>query len=111
MTSSPVAQVQLNENVLVVSGTVDAQTVAALRAQGEKLISTADKALVVDLENLKTAHSVVLSMLLCWQRLAFQRKISLSYRAVSDRLASLAALSNLGDQLSGFNPDSCPASH
>jgi|SRR5690554_5336675 len=101
MTST--VQVQLNNNVLSVSGAVNAQTVVALRAQGEKLISAAGKELIVDLKDLDTAHSVVLSMLLCWQRLARQRGISLSYRAVGGRLASLAALSNVGDQLPGFD--------
>lgn len=100
----PAAQVQLSDNVLVVSGEVSAHTVAALRVQGEELIgSAAGKDLVVDLERLKTAHSVVLSMLLCWQRLAHKRGVALSYRDVSDRLASLAAMSSLGDQLPGFN--------
>lgn len=103
MTSS--AQVQLSDSVLSVSGTVNTQTVVALRAQGEKLIDDAGKELTVDLERLETAHSVVLSMLLCWQRLACRRGVSLSYCAVSDRLVSLAALSNLGDQLPGFDSD------
>ncbi len=103
---TPTVQVQLNNNVLSVSGAVNAQTVVTLREQGEELISTAGKELIVDLKNLDTAHSVVLSMLLCWQRLARKRGISLSYRAVGSRLASLAALSNIGDQLPGF--DSAP---
>jgi phospholipid transport system transporter-binding protein len=105
------AQAQLTDNVLAVSGAVTAQTVGALRARGEKLISTAGKELVVDLERLETAHSVVLSMLLCWQRLARQRGVSLSYRAVSERLTSLAALSNLGSQLPGFDSGPVSAHH
>lgn len=103
------AQAQLADNVLTISGAVNADTVGALRTKGEELISTAGKELVVDLERLETAHSVVLSMLLCWQRLARQRRVSLSYRAASERLASLAALSNLGSQLPGFDAGSLSA--
>jgi phospholipid transport system transporter-binding protein len=105
------AQAQLTDNVLAVSGAVDARTVGALRARGEELIGTAGGELVVDLEHLDTAHSVVLSMLLCWQRLAHRRGITLSYRAASDRLISLAALSNLGDQLPGFVSGPLSAHH
>jgi len=53
----------------------------------------------------------VLSMLLCWQRLAHQTGITLSFRGVSSRLASLAALSNLDDQLTGFRPETSQAPH
>ncbi|AOY87095.1 NTP-binding protein [Marinobacter salinus] len=109
--TSPASQVQLRDHALVVTGEVTADTVVGLRKEGEKLIGTVAADLVVDLENLAEAHSIVLSLLLCWQRLAGQRGIALSYRGVSDRLASLAALSNLDDQLVGFGPDSQHPSH
>ncbi|MBW4933837.1 STAS domain-containing protein [Marinobacter sp. F4206] len=96
-------RVDIIDSALTVSGDVDAGTVMALRQQGEKLINTVNADLIVDLGSLRTAHSVVLSLLLCWQRLANRRGLSLSYRGVSERLASLAALSNLDDQLSGFS--------
>lgn len=95
-------RVDILDSVLTVSGQVDAATVVPLRREGEQLIKTVNADLVVDLGNLETAHSVVLSMLLCWQRLAQKRHVSLTYRGVSGRLASLAALSNLDDQLPGF---------
>ncbi len=109
--TSGVPQVQLADGVLVVTGEVSADTVVSLRKQGEKLIGTASGSLVVDLDGLVTAHSVVLSMLLCWQRLAHQTGIPLSFRGVSGRLASLAALSNLEDQLAGFGPESVHPAH
>jgi phospholipid transport system transporter-binding protein len=109
--TSGAPQAQLADGVLVVTGEVSADTVVALRKQGEKLIGTASGNLVVDLDGLVTAHSVVLSMLLCWQRLAHQAGISLSFRGVSGRLASLAALSNLDDQLAGFGPESVHPAH
>jgi len=109
--TSGAPQVQLADGALVVTGEVSADTVVALRKQGEELIGTASGNLVVDLDGLVTAHSVVLSMLLCWQRLAHQAGISLSFRGVSGRLASLAALSNLQDQLAGFGPESVHPAH
>lgn len=106
-----VSRVQLTDGALIVSGEVTTETVVGLREQGEKLIRAASENLVVDLEGLVAAHSVVLSMLLCWQRLARQSGISLSFRGVSDRLASLASLSNLDDQLAGFGPESVHSAH
>ena len=104
-------RVHLSDGALIVSGEVTADTVINLRKEGEKLIRSASGDLVVDLDGLVTAHSVVLSMLLCWQRLAHQAGISLSFRGVSGRLVSLAALSNLEDQLAGFGPESAHPAH
>lgn len=109
--SSGAPQARLADGVLMVTGEVSADTVAALRQQGEKLIRAATGNLVVDLNGLATAHSVVLSMLLCWQRLAHQAGIALTFRGVSGRLASLAALSNLDDQLAGFGAESLHPAH
>lgn len=101
MTRTP-AQVQLKDRTLHVTGEVRSDTVVALRKQGEQLIASAGGDLQVDLSGLEEAHSVVLSMLLCWQRFAARQNVRLTYQGVSQRLASLAALSNLGDQLAGF---------
>ena len=98
--SSPT--VSLEGGSLRVTGDVDAVTVVLLRKQGEKLISEAKVSLTVDLSGLATAHSVVLSMLMCWQRLALSHKQTLSFEGANDRLRSLAALSNLECQLPGF---------
>lgn len=106
-----VPRVQLSDEALIVSGEVTPDTVVSLRNEGEKLIRSVSGDLVIDLDGLVTAHSVVLSMLLCWQRLAHQTGITLSFRGVSSRLASLAALSNLDDQLTGFRPETSRAPH
>jgi phospholipid transport system transporter-binding protein len=87
---------------LRVTGDVDVETVLMLRKQGEQEIEQADGTLEIDLSGLGTAHSVVLSMLLCWQRLALSRQCHLSLTGASARLRSLAALSNLQDQIPGF---------
>jgi len=91
--------VQLQDGVLMVSGPVDTRSVIPLRAEGERLITSARGSLVVDLKGLSTTHSVALSMLLCWSRLAEKQGLSLSFRDAPARLISLAALSNLEDWL------------
>ncbi|AHI29106.1 NTP binding protein [Marinobacter similis] len=96
-------RVERTSDILVVTGEVDAESVVALRSEGEAVIRAAAVNLTVDLEGLETAHSVVLSMLLCWQRLAASQGVSLTYQGVSERLLSLAALSHLDDQLPGFS--------
>ena len=100
--NAPASRVTLEGQTLVVSGEVNADSVVALRKEGEQLISQAAGPLTVDLSGLATAHSTVLSMLLCWQRLAGQRSLQLAFRGGSERLVSLAALSNLDDQIPGF---------
>ncbi|NWO06144.1 MAG: STAS domain-containing protein [Alteromonadaceae bacterium] len=100
--NAPAPRVALEGQTLAVSGEVDADSVIALRKAGERLISQATGPLTVDLSALATAHSAVLSMLLCWQRLAIQRSLQLAFRGGSERLVSLAALSNLDDQIPGF---------
>ncbi|MCK2150110.1 STAS domain-containing protein [Marinobacter alexandrii] len=95
-------RVEMTNDILVVTGDVDAESVVALRSKGEAVIRSAAVDLTVDLEGLETAHSVVLSMLLCWQRLAASLSVDLTYRGVSERLLSLAALSHLDDHLPGF---------
>ena len=109
--SSAAPQAQLSDGVLMVSGHVDFDSVVGLRRQGEALITSGSQTLTVDLEALENAHSVVLSLLLCWRRLAAARNVELSFRGVSDRLASLAALSNLDAELPGFAPEADTATH
>ncbi|WP_297791834.1 STAS domain-containing protein [uncultured Marinobacter sp.] len=99
------ARVELSGDILKVSGSVDPLTVVSFRKQGEALIRSASGDLTVDLSAMETAHSVVLSLLLCWQRCAGEFGRSLSFTGVSARLYSLAALSNLEEQLTGFQPD------
>lgn len=98
------ATVTLKDDRLAVSGSVDPLTVVALRKEGEALILASKADLVVDLTDMSSAHSVVLSLLLCWQRLARGRSQTLHFTGVSERLGSLAALSGLDEQLPGFPP-------
>ncbi|MDR9426017.1 MAG: STAS domain-containing protein [Marinobacter sp.] len=100
----PAPTVTLSGPSLAVAGEIDADSVIALRARGEQLIRQATGPLTVDLSELASAHSVVLSMLLCWQRQAQQIERPLTFRGASSELLSLAALSNLQKEIPGFAP-------
>lgn len=93
---------ELTGSVLKVAGEVDADSVVTLRKQGEQVLDAANGPLTIDLSGLVTAHSVVLSMLLCWHRRALKNHTELTFEGASDRLQSLAALSSLQDQIPGF---------
>ena len=97
------ARATLAGNTLTVSGAIDPLNVLAVRKEGEALIASAAGNLTVDLSAMGSAHSVVLSLLLCWQRHAAARGHALVFTGVRDRLVSLASLSNLDDQLPGFH--------
>ncbi|MEQ9544718.1 MAG: STAS domain-containing protein [Marinobacter sp.] len=99
------ARVELSGDILKVSGSIDPLTVLSTRKQGEALIQSGSGNLTVDLSAMETAHSVALSLLLCWQRCAEEFGRSLLFTGVSARLYSLAALSNLEEQLPGFQRD------
>ena len=98
----------LDGETLSVSGAVDPMTVVAIRREGEKWILASKSDLQVDLSSMGAAHSVVLSLLLCWHRLAVARGQTLRFTGVGERLNSLAALSGLDHQLPGFSELSSP---
>ena len=98
--------VTLDGDTLLVSGAVDPLTVISVRQEGEKWIRASKADLQVDLSAMGTAHSVVLSLLLCWHRLAVARSQALRFTGVSERLNSLAALSGLDRHLPGFSAQS-----
>ncbi|GGC57470.1 STAS domain-containing protein [Marinobacter halophilus] len=100
--SSGAPTVELDGSILRVVGEVDVDSVVILRNRGEQLMSAAPGPLTVDLSGLVTAHSAVLSMLLCWHRLALKNQTALTFDGASERLLSLASLSNLQDQIPGF---------
>ena len=101
MTAAP-ARVEIAGDTLTVSGDIGPLNVLPVRAQGESLIAAAGGDLTVDLTAMGAAHSVVLSLLLCWQRQAASQGKALVFSGASDRLVSLASLSNLDDQFPGF---------
>ncbi|MEX2474957.1 lipid asymmetry maintenance protein MlaB [Marinobacter sp.] len=97
------AHVELTGSTLALSGAISPLNVVGVRKEGEWLIASAPGDLVVDVSALGTAHSAVLSLLLCWQRCATSLGRPLVFSGVSDGLVALASLSNLDTQLPGFN--------
>ena len=59
-----------------VAGSVSFDNVVALRKQGEKLLTTS-KSAVIDFSELKDQDASPLSLLVCWQRFAKQKKCEL----------------------------------
>ncbi|MDI9244938.1 STAS domain-containing protein [Marinobacter sp. CHS3-4] len=101
MNSSP--RLTLDGNRLKVDGEITSENVVGIRKEGERLLAqNAGKELIVDLSDLGAAHSVVLSLLLCWFRRAGANSLNLRLEGVTGRLLSLASLSGLGDHLPGL---------
>ena len=97
------ARLELDEDRLRVFGNIGPENVLAIRSEGERLIAGHRRDVSVDLSALGAAHSVVLSLLLCWLRLARSRHQSLVFCGVGERLESLALLSGLDGHLPGFH--------
>lgn len=97
---------------LALTGEVTAASVLALRAEGERQIRAARQAgqdeLTIDLAGLATASSIVLSLLLCWHRLARSEGLGLTFTGTSERLRSLASLSSLDTHLMASAGQSLP---
>lgn len=97
---------QVEEGALALAGEVTAASAPALRARGEALIRSARESgrqtLTLDLAGLATASSIVLSLLLCWQRHARAQGLALTYTGTGDRLCALAGLGNLEPHLPGL---------
>lgn len=96
---SPEPRLTLTANRLSVTGDIRPGNVVAIRNEGERLIAAQQQGLVIDLSGLGAAHSVVLSLLLCWLRLAGSRQQAMHLEGMGDRLRSLAALSGLDKHL------------
>ncbi|WP_225314246.1 STAS domain-containing protein [Marinobacter halotolerans] len=98
----------LTGNRLSVIGDISPDNVGPVRTEGERLIAgqASGETIVIDLSGLGVAHSIVLSLLLCWMRLAASENRSLALEGVGERLQSLAALSGLDEYLPGLTSQS-----
>ena len=96
---NPEAQLTLTGNRLRITGDIKPGNVVAIRNEGEHLIAGQNQGLVIDLSGLGAAHSVVLSLVLCWLRLAGSRHQAMHLEGMGDRLRSLAVLSGLDKHL------------
>ncbi|WP_166264346.1 STAS domain-containing protein [Marinobacter caseinilyticus] len=87
---------------LALRGRVTADNAVSLRRDGEQKIASLGKVIEVDLSQVAEAHSILLSLLLCWQRAAHQQGKTITFTGAGDRLHALSALSGLDENLSGF---------
>lgn len=94
---------QETDGTLAVCGQVTADNVVVLRSEGERWLGSFDREVEINLAGVENAHSIVLSLLLCWQRAANARNQNLIYSGISERLLSLCALSGLSQHLQGFH--------
>ncbi len=100
--ANALVKLQLTDKILRVTGSINALDVAGLRNDGEALLAQVQGAVVVDLAGLDGANSALLSVLLCWQRFAAQRSLTLLFKNPGERLFALAVLANLDKTLAGF---------
>lgn len=80
---------------LLLSGELDAGSVIKARAEGEAYIETMRGCCVLDLKALQSAHSMVLSLVLCWLRAAQRQGVELAIEGMSERLYDMARVSGL----------------
>ncbi|PCI41604.1 MAG: NTP-binding protein [Moraxellaceae bacterium] len=86
---------------IAVVGDIDVHSVLLARREGEALLCEMEKACEVDLIDLGQAGSVVMSMLLCWMRLANAKSVELSIVNAPQRFSELCRASGLDRVLFG----------
>jgi len=83
---------------LSLSGQMDHDTVVRARELGERLLAEEQGPWRINLGGLESAHSGVLSLLLCFLRAADRHQQSITFVEMPDRLYDMARMSGL-DQL------------
>lgn len=100
---------RMDDGSLVLSGVLDHSNVTSAREQGESLLAQAGTGCTISLSGLNSAHSAVLSLLLCWLRYAAKRQQSLMFADMPEQLYDMARVSGLDDLLplsrQEFHPD------
>ncbi len=91
------------DSTLAVCGQVTADNVVVLRSEGERWLGSLGREVEINLAGVENAHSIVLSLLLCWQRAAKACNQNLIYSGISERMLSLCALSGLSQHLPSFH--------
>jgi phospholipid transport system transporter-binding protein len=85
--------------VIRLSGEIAVDDAPQVREQAERLLAGHPGSVVVDLSGLQSAHSAMLSVLLCLLRFADKQKKSLSFRGVPRPLYDLSRVSGLNKVL------------
>lgn len=89
-------------NTLVLRGDVTPDNVMSVRKEGEALITGMGASIIADLSETGAAHSVVLSLLLCWSRCAAEQQKSFQVAGAGVRLRALASLCGFEPLIPGF---------
>ena len=87
--------IQKSPVVVALSGDCSFSEAIALRAKGEYVIAGLSGKCIVDLSDVSCAHSVLISVMLCWLRYARFHEIDLAFSGISPRLHALMAVNNL----------------
>ncbi|MAA66119.1 MAG: NTP-binding protein [Alteromonadaceae bacterium] len=89
--------------VLRFSGKVIGPEVVQLRADGEKALARCqERRCEIDLAGVENANSMLLSLLLCWQRFAAEKGVDLRFSGANERLVALATMSRVSGHLPGL---------
>lgn len=80
---------------LKLSGAVDGKDINNLRIQGDRMITRAGDRIILDLGELETVSSIVLSLLLVWMKRAQSLGKVLVIRNIPDRLFDMARVGGL----------------
>ncbi|PCJ20202.1 MAG: NTP-binding protein [Gammaproteobacteria bacterium] len=92
---------QTDLQTIVVVGDIDASSVVRAREEGEMLLRSVGQVCTVDLTGLGPANSVVMSMLLCWIRLASALSVELCIINETRRFSELCRVNGLDRILFG----------
>ncbi|MFE8072101.1 STAS domain-containing protein [Marinobacteraceae bacterium S3BR75-40.1] len=92
---APQAQVTFDQGTLFLGGHLDNDNIVAAREQGEQALRRAEGEMKLDLSGLESFSSVVLSLLLCWMRLARRQGIELILVHIPPKLFDMARVSGL----------------
>lgn len=90
------ATLEKDENgLMILVGDINAETVVELQKQGEKLFSLEPSVIRLDLKELVSAKSIVLSLLLSWLRYADRMNLTFEIINMPSQLFAMARVSGL----------------
>jgi phospholipid transport system transporter-binding protein len=84
-----------NDNCIELSGHVHAEDITEILEKGEVFFSNVSQSILLDLEGLESANSIILSLLLSWLRLAKRKHLDIKIMNMSNQLHAMARVSGL----------------
>jgi phospholipid transport system transporter-binding protein len=92
------ALVNIQDNILTLSGILDHESVLAVNSQGQQWLREVNSTeCILDLVGVSYSSSAGIALVLGWLRLAEQQQKSLRIGKAPANMAALAAVSGLGD--------------